>query len=188
MKNVVSYRLRPLHVISEIFGSGRPARFHSALSVQHAERVLQAALIATSSASNSVSLVGEVIGDRVRIGCTIRGDGVVKRNYTCFSGRITKFGEGCELIGSFIVPIHGKLLMAMLILSASIFAVSDFADSFTAQSGPASWLRGPATLLGALIAIPYFFGLDRQQISEISTRIGLLLNADSGQIVRGSTL
>jgi hypothetical protein len=124
---------------------------------------------------SSVSLVGEVVDDRVRIQCIILGDGTVKRNYTCFSGRITKTGTECELVGSFVVPPHGKFLIAILLLSAFIFAASDFIGAITGQKNSALWFRGPGILLATIIAAPYFFGLDPQQVDEITTQIKQVL-------------
>jgi hypothetical protein len=179
LANNVLRRFGRLLAISEIFGPGRPVRFHSAHSVADTKRLLHAALAATSIASNPVSLVGEVGDDRVRIQCVIREGGVAKRNYTCFSGLITELGEGSELIGSFVVPLHGKILVAVLLLSAFIFALADFTVAVDAQSSVALLCRGPAVLLAALIVLPYVFGLDQQQIEEISTRIEQTLSADS---------
>jgi hypothetical protein len=146
--------------------------------MQQTQRALQAVLEATSSTKNSISLVGEVVDDRVRIQCIICVDGTVKRNYTCFSGRITKVGAECELVGSFVVPLHGKFLIAVLLLSAFTIAASDFIDAITGRLNPALWFRGLGILLATIIAVPYFFGLDRQQVDEITNQIGQVLKTD----------
>jgi hypothetical protein len=181
VKGLLLYWRYPLRVVSEIFGAGRPARFHTALSIQQTQRALQAVLSASSSAKNSVSLVGGVVDDQVRIQSIIRRDGTVKRNYTCFAGRIIKIDAGCELVGSFVVPLHGKFLIAVPLLAALIFATSDFFGSIAAEPNFALLFRGPGILLGTIITIPYLFGLDRQQVDEITTQIGQVLRTD-GQL------
>lgn len=120
-------------------------------------------------------ILGEVLDDQVSIKCIIRRDGTVKRQYTCFVGRITKTEAGCQLAGSFVVPLHGKFLITILLLIASIFAVSDLFGSITAQADSGLWFRGPGILLGTIVTLPYLLGLDREQVDELTTYIGQAL-------------
>ena len=165
-------------VLREIFGSGCPARFNCALPKQVAKDALLAALKSPDEIKAETCLIGEITKDDLRIKCIIPRDGTVRRDYTTFVGSIRETDSGCEVTGFYVVPLRGKVLMAVIVAVAFVFAVTDLISCINSDASAAQWLRGPIVFALTVGLTSYWLGVNREQIDEISDGIRQALGLD----------